>query len=209
MKKQRFFMLGIITVLVAVLSLTFVSSTFAKYTTSDTAKATARVAKWGVKVAVEGETAFATAYEGTVGSANTVKSSTDERLVAPGTAGTLGSISITGKPEVMVDIKVVFDLELSNWTAASCPLIFTVNDVDYKIGDAGIADEAALEAKIEALVNALSAEKVAPNTDLARSISVSWRWEFSGNDTNDTALGNQATAPTISADWSATVEQVD
>ena len=46
MKKNKFFMLGIITVFVAILSLTFVSSTFARYTSQVSGTDSARVAIW-------------------------------------------------------------------------------------------------------------------------------------------------------------------
>ena len=46
MKKNRLFMLGLVTVFVAVLSLTLVSSTFARYTSTVTGGDSARVAKW-------------------------------------------------------------------------------------------------------------------------------------------------------------------
>ena len=214
MKKQRFFMLGIITVLVAVLSLTFVSSTFAKYTTNGTAEDTARVAKWGVTVTVSGDDAFAVKYDDAASDTGTkVVSSTTDNVVAPGTNGTLGSISIAGTPEVMVNVTVNFDLTLSDWPGNNCPIVFTIGSTNYKIDGSTINTVAELEQAVENAVKALSAENVAANTGLARSITVAWSWAYeSGNDANDTALGNQAvsgTAPTIAAEWEVIVTQVD
>lgn len=217
MKKQRFFMLGIITVLVAVLSLTFVSSTFAKYTSSDSATDTARVAKWGINVAASGEDAFAMKYNNAADPAGT-KVVSDVKVVAPGTEGTLGSLAITGKAEVMVDITVNFDLILTNWPTNNCPLIFNVGGEEVKFNGSTITTVSQLEQAVEDKVNELvqaavgSGNDIAANTTLNLNLSVSWSWPFEGNDANDTELGNLATganAPTIEVDWSATVVQVD
>lgn len=141
MKKNKFFMLGIVTVLVAVLSLTFVSSTFAKYTSSGSAEDTARVAKWGVTVSVSGNDAFKEEYDYEIGaSSNTVVTSVPtetvddvttpgEKILAPGTQGTLGGILITGQPEVAVSLDVSLALNLTGWEIEGgvyCPIIFTV-----------------------------------------------------------------------------------
>ncbi len=95
----------------------FVGGTFAKYTTSDDASDTARVAKWGVTVEVSGNL-FGTDYNKnseTEGSdsiavstsdainvaAGTNDDSTRDNVVAPGTKNDTGlTIKIAGKPEV-------------------------------------------------------------------------------------------------------------
>lgn len=210
MKKQRFFMLGIITVLVAVLSLTFVSSTFAKYTSSASGNDTARVAKWGVTITVDG-TAFATAYND-----NKVLSSSTEKVVAPGTAKNLTNIQITGTPEVAVEVTFEATLTLNGWSisgAEYCPLVFVIDGIEYeKANDESVADFAG---RVEAVIEAYSA-KYAANTDLSNlsTPTVSWRWDFStgeANDVKDSALGKLAAegnAPTITLDLSVEVTQV-
>ena len=55
MKKNKLFLLGLFVVFAAVLSLSLVSNTLAKYTTSDSGSDTARVAKWGVTVSASGD----------------------------------------------------------------------------------------------------------------------------------------------------------
>lgn len=213
MKKQRFFMLGIITVLVAVLSLTFVSSTFARYTTSGSGEDSARVAKWGVSVTVDAEEAFGEKYEDAISATGTkvVSSVSGQDVLAPGTEGQLASISIEGTPEVMVSISATFELTLTGWQINSeeyCPLVFTVNATEFKKA----ADETveAFANRVEAAVIAiLKGENIAANTDLARSVTITWEWAFDGDHAKDTALGNLATAPTIAVEYSATVDQVN
>lgn len=211
MKKQRFFMLGIITVLVAVLSLTFVSSTFAKYTSSNSGFDTARVAKWGVEVAVNAET-FTKAY------GTTVESTTDD-VVAPGTAGELTSITVTGTPEVAVRVSYAATLELGDaWTVSSayyCPLVIDVNGTKFK--GTNYASAAEFKAAVENAINSFTND-YDPNENLNQvddDLTISWSWEYftsDENDIKDTALGDNAAngnAATIKLTLAVTVEQID
>lgn len=99
------------------LSTSIVSGTYAKYVTSDSAKDSARVAKFGVEVKADG-TLFDTTYK-SVANENvpgagetdaailTVQSSNNDKLVAPGTKNDEGiSFSVTGQPEVDVAVKI-------------------------------------------------------------------------------------------------------
>ena len=228
MKKNKLFLLGLFVVFAAVLSLSLVSNTLAKYTTSDSGSDTARVAKWGVTVEVIGaENAFGTKYDDAIKADGTkVVSTTD--VLAPGTNGTLGQINIDGQPEVMVNVNVSLTITLTNWVVDHdnndstpetfyCPIVFkavggaTVDGREY-VGDAD-----GLKTAIEALVTK-SATNVTVGTDLnpTYDVTVTWEWAYNatGNQTDiaDTALGNAATtmnAPTINAVWSASVTQVD
>ena len=89
-----------------------ISGTFAKYTTQAGGSDTARVAKWGVEVAASGSL-FATTYATDDANAttitNSVESSNDNEVVAPGTKSDKGiTFEIKGTPEVAVrvDVKV-------------------------------------------------------------------------------------------------------
>ena len=216
---------GLLLALVLVTSC-FVGSTFAKYTTSADATESARVAKFGVTVTANGDV-FAREYdEGT-----TVKSviSTD-KVVAPGTKkeGFVAS-SIAGTPEVAVRVSYeAKEFELTNWTTTGtdeyCPLVFTVNGTEYKIGNAGIANVAQLQDAVKGAIKAYTKD-YAPGTDLsgvgADTLNISWEWPFEtgANDTEkrannekDTALGNRAAAgnaATVSLTLATTVTQID
>ena len=202
-----------------------ISGTFAKYVTSAAANDTARVAKWGVEITVTGEDAFATKYNDVADENGTkVVSSTD--VVAPGTNGTLATLGITGQPEVMVNIAVTADLVLTGWnitgdwdnnaetadtTIFYCPIIFTIGN--ETVNGATFSDATTLESAIETAFTSLSATNVAANTALAKSVSVTWAWNYRAEgeqtDAKDTALGNLTTAPQIKFVFEATVTQVD
>jgi hypothetical protein len=125
----------------------------------------------------------------------------------------------------MVDITATANLVLTGWedgTTTYCPLVFTVNGTEFKVGDGGITTAAELEAAVEtAFVDALAANDVDAYSRLDRSVEMTWSWPFDVNpadpepdeaDINDTLLGNMAddgNAPTISFEYEVTVEQVD
>ena len=95
----------------------FVGGTFARYTTNDGGNDLARVAKWGIDVAIGG-TLFGDNYTAN-GAANgdeiqlnysaSVSAIDNADIVAPGTQNTTGmKIAITGQPEVQYDVKAVY-----------------------------------------------------------------------------------------------------
>ncbi len=231
MKKNKIMRLASFLLVAVMLSTCAISGTFAKYTTSNGGSDTARVAKWGVQIAVDGG-AFAKNYDVVTGDAQasyTVSSSTDDKLVAPGTSGTFSGVSITGTPEVSVQITKTATLTLNGWeipaptqenasaTAFYCPIVFTINGTtitgtDYTTAASLIS---AVETAIEAGNNIY-----APNTNLANISGMNgnygWTWAIGSTDevnTKDTALGDaaatNATTPSISLTVSVTVEQVD
>ena len=112
MKKNRMMRLASVLLVCVLLTTSVISGTFAKYVTSDSAKDTARVAKFGVVVAATGslyDKNYVDQVSGNIpGSMNlTVVSSNSENLVAPGTQNDTGlTFSITGKPEVEVKLEV-------------------------------------------------------------------------------------------------------
>ena len=196
-----------------------ISGTFAKYTTSGSVTDTARVAKWGVTVAtVTDGNMFAKTYAKNDDSftldTNTVVHASND-LVAPGTTGTLTSISVTGTPEVAVKVTYSATLELGeNWMVDGnfyCPIVFKVGDTEIKqddINNTATKLEDAVKAAIDAYTKSYAAgTDLSAATDVAPSIS--WTWAFSGDDAKDTALGNLATAPTIKLTVNVTVTQID
>lgn len=211
MKKNIALRLASGLMLSCLLSTCVISGTFAKYTTSNKAEDSARVAKWGVTVTATGDDAFATNYNDATPGTKVVST---VNVVAPGTNGQLAAASISGTPEVMVDVIATANLELNGWEIGSeeyCPIVFTVGGEEIKMGGS-ITTIDALEQAVEAKITAWSATNVAANTDLTRNIEIDWAWAFDGEDEKDTALGNQAvtgTAATISFEFEITVNQVN
>lgn len=211
----------------------FVGGTFAKYVSEGEGTDSARVAKWGVEVTVTGD-GFHTTYSkddvnSSVGS-NTVISSNEKNVLAPGTKGTFGGVKITGTPEVAVKIETTADVDLSGWYVDGgnfyCPVVFkigneTINGLDYSSASAGGA--ASFEAAIKKAIQDATTKEIPANTDLStigENITYSWEWPFESatggaanqSDELDTLLGNNAAGsnvPTISIDVTTTVTQID
>lgn len=192
----------------------FVGSTFAKYVSEGEGKDSARVAKWGVEVKVTGD-GFKTTYgKDDVTSSvreDTVISSNQEKVVAPGTKGTFGGVEITGTPEVAVKVITTATVDLSGWNVASagefyCPLVFkvgntTINGLDYSSSTAG--GEGSFENAIKKAIEDATTQELEAGTDLStvgKNITYSWEWPFEGatgtatnqDDELDTLLGNNA-----------------
>lgn len=201
----------------------FVGGTFAKYVSEADATDTARVAKWGVEVtAVEGDT-FSTTYQKHDSNADSSISNTvisTEEVVAPGTDGSFGGISISGQPEVAVKVATTAEVLLSdNWVDDSgdfyCPLVFTIGDtticgLHYNKNNGG---KPALETAIEAAIADAATQEYEPGESLNDiNVDYSWAWPFEAGkhpcdqsapdstsyhnyvqtDENDTFLGDKA-----------------
>ena len=208
--------------LVAVLMTTCaISGTFAKYVTTESGSDFARVAKWGVVIEAESFDMFATDYETDdknatfVGKYSVSSAEATERddVLAPGTSGTFAAFSITGTPEVAVDVAVVPTVTISdNWIVDGdfyCPIVITVGDT--AICGLAYGDEKAFAGAIADAISDYS-DQYAPNTDLSgidANFDISWKWAFDDaahealdcncakgaqNDTADTKLGDKAVA---------------
>ncbi len=221
MKKNWTMRVGIALVVLTLITSCFVGSTFAKYTTADTGTDTARVAKFGVTVEGTG-TMFAQSYNDT----GSVTVSAEEKVVAPGTSGTMANYTVTGTPEVAVNVSYSAVVTVSNWNVGAtdtfyCPIVIKNNGVQVLCGldYTSAADfEAALEAYIATLTNRYEA---GTNLSAAGNVyTLSWQWNFENttgtamnqSDANDTLLGDKAansTAPSITVETTCTVTQID
>lgn len=110
MKKNKTLKVACGLLVMVLLTTCVISTTLARYTTSDTASDTARVAKWGLEVSTSG-TLFGNAYKDEIvaydSAANklTVQSSNKADVVAPGTKNSTGfQIKLAGTPEVDYNI---------------------------------------------------------------------------------------------------------
>ncbi len=231
-KKINFLRAGALTMVLALGTTCFMSGTLAKYVTSGEGSDSARVAKFGVKVTAmvagtetEMGKMFATQYE-TDNTAYTktysVVSSGTDNIVAPGTTGNMSAITITGQPEVAVEVKYVVDtFELGdNWVDKDnnyyCPLQIKIGETTLdgtKYDSVGKFEDAVITA-----IQGFTAQYEA-NTDLSKTEvavpSVSWEWPFSTSDANDikdTYLGDQAAdgkAATVELGMTVSVTQID
>lgn len=219
MKRNNKFMRasGILLVLTLITSC-FVGGTFAKYVTDDQGADTARVAKWGVTVEAANKKAFSISYGRNDSGADsslvdTVISGNTEKVVAPGTKGSFGgydeddkvlpALTISGTPEVAVNVSTEATVTLENWTDNKdqlydpyCPLVFTITcdngtgekkqivcGLAYDNNSGGINT---FERKIESAINeALNGDYTAGTVLDDLELYITWEWPF--NDTDDDA----------------------
>lgn len=227
MKKNKMMRLASSLLVAVLLTSSVISGTFAKYVTDADGSDSARVAKWGVTATVTGE-AFKKEYAKTDThysvSANTVVST--EKVIAPGTDGTFGGVTLSGTPEVAVRVsytsntKVDLAGEWTNGTEFYCPLQFNINGTP--IDGRTYTSETDLETD---LYNAIvkGAADYQPGTDLSTIDSLNgtytWKWDFEGevgsrqNDVDDTYLGDWdkdgREKPEITITVEVVVEQID
>ena len=202
----------------------FVGGTFAKYVTEGSGGSTARVAKFGVKIAADSHTMFNTSYatddaglKATIDSS--VKSDPSQALqaslVAPGTfENDALTFSITGTPEVAVNVEFKVagsDVFLkagqyNDVTTAKVddkfdlerdyyPVEFTLTQNGKEVKSGKIED-------IVAYFNDLNKKANYPaNTDLGQKLgtyNLSWKWLF-----DDTTKGTNDKADTLLGDLAA------
>ncbi len=223
--KKNIMMRAASALLVAVLLTTCsISGTFAKYTTSATASDTARVAKWGVTVEAKGNM-FGQHYvdktDGDGISATTtgiVDSQHNDNIIAPGTKGTLTKSTISGTPEVKVEVSFEGTVTLNEkWLSKFsneetgetyyCPIKITVKgkDTNTTINGLEYTSEAGFKSAIEEAINGVKYTVDAGNT-LSNStgdyLDISWEWPFEGpNNGNE---GKAATGTQTQTDYADT-----
>lgn len=140
MKKNRLFVLGIITMFVAILSLTLVSGTMARYTSTVSGSDTATVAKW--QWSYKGSTITNYSNPVTFGLFDTINDTLNgadeedvaDELIAPGTKGSFelkfkNESEVTGKVSVSFssseEVKpIVYSLDGTNWVGTIAELNF-------------------------------------------------------------------------------------
>jgi len=219
MKKNTMMRIASFLLIAVLLSTSAISGTYAKYVTMDKGADKARVAKFGVAVEIDDKSGFNTEYatddtsrySGTV----SVKSSSDEKVVAPGTSSddVNGGVTfkITGTPEVATQVDIVFEVksdiylgtgEYGDPTTADTtdtfevttpyyPVVFTLKDSANNVVATGNL------ATIASAINAKS-NKYEPNKTLDETYTLTWAWEYGGfdgvtyEDRCDTMLGNLA-----------------
>lgn len=198
------------------LTTSMTAGTFAKYTTTNSASDSARVAKFGVEVQAEG-TLFAKKYVNeengnTPGTINLTVNS-EENVVAPGTKNSHGlTFCVTGTPEVTTSIDIQVNGieevylragEYFDYTTGGnltdkfvleenyYPVKFTLTQDGNKLVDRGKLSD------VQSALQGLSSI-YEPGTVLNSAVgtlNLTWEWDFNGEgvtDKADTLLGNLA-----------------
>ena len=202
MKKNLVFKLGLFCAALVLIATCFVSSAWAKYTTTVKASDTATVAKFEFGAKDDAGAAFDESSVGTIdifettyfdhikndGTNNTVGG---KKLIAPGSYGTF-SVVVSSSSQVALDIAVVATV-----TGADVPLKWYVGTDRSGTGHESLQDA----------FNAIAAgEKHLEATDgtstVSKTYTITWEWKYEGNpggDLADTNLGkaNQDLTATI------------
>ena len=213
MKKNRFVKLASGLLVLCLMTTCVIGATLAKYTTAKNTQDSARVAKWGVRITAAANSAFATEYNkqdaGYTGTLS-VKSSSSEKVVAPGTSGSAAQFSISGTPEVAVRLSfaltVVNEVKLTagtytNTDGATVTLAGDYMPVKFTLSD-GSTDLAT--GTLGQIADYLNTHPVdyAPGTNLSTTVptyTLSWAWAFNVStdaDKADTILGDLAAGVT-------------
>ncbi len=191
-KKSKTIIVAAIVLMLCLITTCVVGTTLAKYTTQGTGNDSAQVAKWGVKIEIQGDKLFSNEYKNPTDTEVTVKSTSD--VVAPGTSGST-TFSISGTPEVklhldfaLTDIKDVV-LKTGN---GKVDLDSDYYPIKFKLEMSGVTDAIAENktlAEMKDVLDGLDRDYVV-NSDLAATYTLSWVWDFDGNDSADTLLGD-------------------
>lgn len=217
MKKNRFIKLASGLLVLCLMTTCVIGATLAKYTTAKDTQDSARVAKWGVRISAAANSAFKTEYDKDDDSytkgAVTVKSSSTDKVVAPGTSDSAAQFSISGTPEVAVRLSfamtVVNEVKLTAGTYTNTdgatvtlgsdynPIKWTLKKNDTHVEGADTNVEGAVNLTLAEMATFLSTYHVdyAPNTDLSATVptyKLYWAWAFDGNDKADSILGDLA-----------------
>lgn len=230
MKKNIMLRLSAVLLVAVLLTTCVISGTWAKYTSTGTATDSARVAKWGVEISAKAPDAKVNELGG--GDELEVATDTGVLVLAPGTETTeLADITISGDPEVAIQVIYEATLTLTNWKVDVtddstdnpvyyCPLVITVNGQEFDGTD--YADAAAFKSAVEGKINGLGNQYSASanlSSIVAPTVTVKWAFETgadadekAANNIKDTALGDAAaagTGATLQLEIDVTVNQVD
>ena len=211
MKRSKTWLIASVLSILVVFCLGLVGATLAKYIVGKNSVEKARVAKWGVVVTVSDKSAFKTEYEseneaGTI----SVKSSSTDRLVAPGTADKNGmTFSIKGKPEVAIKVDVQMNVNSDVFLDDYHPIVFTLTQTKSATGalkDSVVGTLSEIEAAFEKWAESAYFDA---NTDLETEFNLTWNWDYeNGVDAKDEMLGSLA-AGTVNDTYTQDNENVN
>lgn len=213
MKKNLVFKLGLFCAALVLIATCFVSSAWAKYTSTVSATDTARVAKWEVSMVAGADevmnstklTLFDTTFKNI--KKETINTDGTTKLIAPGSTG---QFSFVVNSSSQVSVQFDFDADVTN--ANNIPLKWTVklgDEVVYSNGDdleTGIKNANVLY-KANTTDDDITGYKTVTG---AQTITIIWNWAYEVDDagnTADTGLGTAGSA-TCTVKLSMTATQV-
>lgn len=188
--KKKIAMLAVL-VMAVIASAYSVSGTYAKYTTTSNGTDSARVAKWGIGATTNVDV-FKTSYTAGDGYVDVLSGDTTD-VVAPGTKGSF-KYKLVGTPEVNYTINV----DLTGSEDNTGRIVWSLNGTE-------VGSLTQLQTKINALYNG---KVFAAGTASDSEHEIGWEWKFDeSKDSEDTALGNEEVAKTVTLKVTITATQ--
>lgn len=190
MKKNLVMRIAAVVLMCTLVTACFASSTFAKYTSSVDAEATATVAKWSIMYKDTQLAVTGTAPTVTVDLFDTIKhhsAGDDASKLAPGTYGSFTFEDILNDSEV--DANIAITGVVTN--TSNVPIEWSLDGTTYST----IFPTSIVEQDVAA-------------GDTLEGATIYWQWDFDGD---DTALGiaAQTVAPEVSVELTITATQLD
>ena len=198
MKKNAMLKIAAILMVAVLLTTCAISSTFAKYVSTDKDSDSARVAKWGIVVDVEAAGAFAGSY----GDKVQVGATDVKDLVAPGTKND-NAVSVTISSDMVeVDAAVVVTpgededgnelsfVDLEGWTIGTgntfyCPLVIKVDITGKETATFQQTESLNSAAALEGAINTYSAENfgaddfdIQAGAAFSKTLTIGWSWAY-------------------------------
>lgn len=218
--KNKTLRLALLVLLLAVVTMSVISGTLAKYVESVTGTDTARVAKFEYTLSGmtgDGDTKTLKLFDSVTDTGILGNLANDgKKLVAPGSEGSI-DVELTNRSEV----KISAGFTLTEINAGNIPIVYKYNNKYYssvlpegskvKLHDDSV-DQVTVTGNLAKLTEAVgNAESVAQNG--TSTISLGWAWAFTGDgttqtDSSDTTLGKAGSA-TVELKVKCDVTQLD
>jgi hypothetical protein len=214
MKKNVMLKIASVLMVAVLLTTCAISSTFAKYVTSEETVSSnlGTVAKWGVEIsgAAKDVELFKDTYSDVSKNATVMSGATDKiAVVAPGTdsSNSAFALSIKGQPEVACAVTFKGDVKLTGWMVPSsdtiddedlfyCPIVFSVNG--EKVTTTATKGTEYSKAVMDAIAEAIFGKVVTANEDGEYIVKYPVNHDFNKKDSEGNIIG---TTVTISWAW--------
>ena len=210
--KNKFLKIAALVLMLCIATTCVIGTSFAKYVTGAEGEDYARVAKWGVKIDIDGDDMFHNTYaadDTALAGKLSVHSNSIDQVFAHCTSGST-TFTITGNPEVAANVSIEFDYasdivlpagSVENQTDDYYPVVFTLKQTKGFDGNAMDVTVASGNLQnIKAAINGFSQNYDAEALDLDAEFVLSWEWAYEStdnvNDAKDTLLGDIIVDPT-------------
>ena len=194
MKNNKLVRLVVIALLITMVGLILISNTYAKYTSTIAGSDTAIVAKWSVST---GDAFNTFDLFTTVKDSNGKDTEDDVKAdrIAPGTSGAF-TVALKNDSEVTADY--VITIAQSN---TNIPIKYSIDGTNwYKATELATVNSA-----LGGTLAFTGSSKITEDTPVSKDITISWKWDYSESDAQDSKDKALAEAASSSTDVTASV----